>query len=157
MPLHEYEHMRGWSNVKRHVAEELTLLCRLHHGEKTQGLLPIEKVVAANKYPYNMRMGISPKHLLHYSGRSIKLTVSDSCFEYTDLPDGSFVAPIVIDGLPMVGFRREQNELLLNFIAFNEYNSPVIQIHNNELMYGTLNGLAKSLRLGKAAGAFCFS
>jgi trigger factor len=137
MPLHEYEHMLGWSNVQRHVAEELTLLCRLHHGEKTDGLLPMEKVVVANKNPYNRRMGVSRKHLLHYSGQSVKCRVSDSCFEYTNLPNGSFVAPIVIDGLPIVGFRREQDELLLNFIAFNEVNRPVLQILDNELIYDT--------------------
>ena len=53
MPLYEYEHMLEWAEVQRHVAGEITLLCRQHHGEKTNGLLPKEVVVASNQNPYN--------------------------------------------------------------------------------------------------------
>ncbi|WP_198036130.1 hypothetical protein [Salegentibacter sp. T436] len=40
LPLYEYEHMEEWAKVKRHDAEEITLLCDRHHREKTAGLLP---------------------------------------------------------------------------------------------------------------------
>ena len=68
LPLYEYEHLLGWANVKRHVAEEITLLCDQHHREKTAGLLPIEKVREANKMPHNLREGVSKPYDLHYSG-----------------------------------------------------------------------------------------
>jgi trigger factor len=32
--------MEEWAKVKRHDAEEITLLCDRHHREKTAGLLP---------------------------------------------------------------------------------------------------------------------
>lgn len=47
-PLYEYEHMEEWAEVKRHVAEEITLLCDKHHKEKTNGWLPKEDVRKAN-------------------------------------------------------------------------------------------------------------
>lgn len=135
MPLYEYEHMLEWAEVKRHVAEEITLLCRQHHGEKTKGLLPKEDVAEANKNPYNKQAGVSAQQFLHYSGQTVRVHIADSCFEYTDLPDGRFFAPLVIDGLPIVGFRLEQDQLLLHFIAFDELNKPIIKIIDNELIY----------------------
>jgi trigger factor len=156
MPLYEYEHMLEWSQVQRHVADELTLLCRLHHGEKTNGLLPLEVVAAANSNQYNIRAGVSRRHFLHYSGQAVKLRVADSCFEYTNLPNGAFVAPLVIDGLPIVGFRVEEDELLLNFIAFNEINRPIIQIVDNELVYDTsqwdIEWIAQTLTVREGRG-----
>jgi hypothetical protein len=59
IPLYEYEHMLGWANVQRHVAEEITLLCDQHHRESTGGLLPIEAVREANSNPFNLRAGVS--------------------------------------------------------------------------------------------------
>jgi hypothetical protein len=65
LPLYEYDHILGWSNVQRHVAEEITLLCEMHHREKTNGLLPLDHVVAANREPFNLRRAVSRPHDLH--------------------------------------------------------------------------------------------
>jgi hypothetical protein len=135
MPLYEYEHMLEWANVKRHVAEEMTLLCRQHHGERTDKLLPIEAVQAANADPYNRRTGISKNVFLHYSGKDLKLRVANSSFEYRGLQDGAMVAPLVIDNQPIVAFRVDQGHLLLSFTAFDEVNRPIIQVNDNELVY----------------------
>jgi hypothetical protein len=137
MPLYEYEHMLEWAEVKRHVASEITLLCRQHHGEKTNGLLPKENVIEANNNPFNLRSGVSKNHLLHYSGKSVQLVLANSIFQFKDLPETAFFAPLVIDGLAVVGFRVEEGKLLLQFIAFNEFNVPILQIEDNELIYRT--------------------
>ena len=156
MPLYEYEHMVEWAEVQRHIAEEITLLCRQHHGEKTNRLLPKEVVAAANQNPYNKQTGISKQYLLHYSGQTVRLRVADSYFEYSGLPEGAFFAPLVIDGLPLVGFRVEQGELLLHFIAFNEFNKPIIQIVDNELIYDTaqwdIEWVAQTLTIREGRG-----
>lgn len=137
MPLYEYEHMIEWAEVKRHVVEEITLLCRQHHGEKRNSLLPKEAVLEANKNPYNRRTGVSKNLLLYYSDVHVSLNVGDSVFQYENLQDGSFFAPLVVDGLAIVGFRIEQQKLLLNFIAFDEFNKPILQIADSELIYDT--------------------
>ncbi len=137
MPLYEYEHMLEWAEVKRHVASEITLLCRQHHGEKTNGLLPKENVIEANNTPFNLKTGVSKSHLLHYSGKNVQLALANSIFQFNDLPENAFFAPLVVDGLAVVGFRVEDGKLLLQFIAFNEFNVPVLQIVDNELIYRT--------------------
>ncbi|MGB8993528.1 MAG: hypothetical protein WCD80_15840 [Desulfobaccales bacterium] len=137
IPLYEYEHMLEWATVKRHIADEITLLCRQHHGEKTNRLLPKEDIDTANANPFNLRKGVSKNHLLHYSGKSVRLALSNGYFEFHDLPEGAFFAPLVVDNVPIVGFRIESGRLLLHFIAFNELNIPIIQIVDNELIYRT--------------------
>jgi hypothetical protein len=136
-PIYEYEHMLEWAEVKRHVADEITLLCDQHHSEKTKGLLPREKVAEANGNPYNKRSDVSPHYLLHYSGENVRVLLGDNAFNFVNLADGSFFAPLVIDGLSMVGFKFIQGKLFLNFIAFDSFNKPIVQIAENELVYDT--------------------
>jgi trigger factor len=129
--------MLEWSNVHRHVASEITLLCDQHHSEKTKGLLPKEMVIEANNNPYNSHSGVSQNYLLHYTGASVTFTLGKGIFKYENLGEGRFFAPIVIDGLPMVAFSVTQGKLFLDFKAFDQYNVPIIQIKENELIYDT--------------------
>ncbi|MEB6138331.1 hypothetical protein, partial [Klebsiella pneumoniae] len=75
MPLYEYEHMEEWALVHRHVAEEITLLCNQHHREKTNGLLPKERVREANANPFNLRNGVSKPYDLHFSGVNAEVVI----------------------------------------------------------------------------------
>ena len=114
LPLYTYEHMLGWANVHRHVAEELTLLCYQHQYEKTHGLLSIEDVKRADLNPYNLREGISKPYTLHYSGSNCIADIGRNVFSFQD--DGSnpeFVA-FAIDEEPIIGFRLDNGHWLLN-------------------------------------------
>ncbi|CRM87369.1 hypothetical protein [Pseudomonas sp. 22 E 5] len=137
LPIYEYEHMLEWAEVQRHVAEEITLLCRQHHGEKTNRLLPKDNVVAADKDPYNKRIGVSTNYLLHYSGSDVKLSMGGSRFSYEGMVDGFTFAPLVVDGFASILFRREQGRLFLTFFAHDELNKPVVSIVDNEIVYDT--------------------
>jgi hypothetical protein len=155
-PLYEYEHMLEWAVVKRHKENEITLLCRKHHGMKTGGLLPIVDVKEANDRPYNMQTGLSKNVTMSYSGKDISFFLGNTCFKYQNLAHGSFVAPIVIDGLVMVGFRAENNKLLLSFSAFDEVNKPILIIEDNELVYDTtqwdIEWIAQTLTIRERKG-----
>lgn len=137
LPLYEYEHMCEWAEVHRHLASEITLLCDRHHTEKTKGLLPKQKVTQANNEPYNMRRGASQNYLLHYDGTNVNLTLGGSVFKYDNLQEGAGFVPLVVDGLPIVAFTVQQGRLFLNFVAFDEFNKPIIRIIENELVYDT--------------------
>lgn len=137
MPLYEYEHMLEWAQTKRHVADEITLLCRQHHGEKTNNLLPKADVEAANRDPYNKRVGVSKNHLLHYSGKSVILRISNSSFSYENMDEESAFIPLVIDATPLIIFRISQGKLFLSFIAHDEDNNLILEIDDNEITYDT--------------------
>lgn len=136
-PVYEYEHMEQWAIVKHHVAEEITLLCPRHHSERTKNLLPIEVVRAEDRNPYNRRQGISPKYLLHYSGNDPEATIGGNSFRSLLWNDSRVLAPIIVDGLPLVQFRLEDDQLLLSVRIFDVQNRPVFTIEDNELTYST--------------------
>jgi hypothetical protein len=135
MPLYEYEHMEEWANVQRHVAEEITLLCDQHHREKTGGLLPKEAVRQANANPHNLREGVSKPYTLHFSGREAEIVIGGNSFTCEDQGYGTIMVPISIDGVALVGFILGDAHLLLNLAVFDECNTPVLQIKNNQLFY----------------------
>ena len=135
LPIYEYEHRLEWAEVKRHVADEITLLCRQHHGEKTHNLLPKENVIEANKNPYNKREGVSKSYMLHYSGDGVTVKLGDNIFSYTGMLEGYEFAPLVIDGVPIIKFRRSQNNLLLSFLACDENNKVFLEIVDNEIVF----------------------
>ena len=136
-PLYEYEHMEEWAEVKRHVAEEITLLCDKHHKEKTNGWLPKEDVRKANLDPFNLRAGVSPLYTLHFSGSEMSVKIGTDEFFTPITEEQSFVwgAPVMVDGIPLIGFVIQDNHILLNVNLFDRENNPLLSIINNQLIY----------------------
>lgn len=137
LPLYEYEHMAEWASVKRHVANEITLLCDQHHREKTGGLLPKEVVSKANLDPFNLRDNVSKPYNLHFSGKNAEIEIGSNSFTCEDLGYGTAMVPISVDGTPLIGLIIADGHLLLNLVIFDEFNNPVLHIKNNQLYYST--------------------
>ncbi len=135
LPLYEYDHLLGWENVHRHVAEEITLLCDMHHREKTSGMLPIEKVLEGNKSPYNLRNGVSKPYDLHYEGKECEVVIGSNIFRTTDQGYGTVMIPVSIDDVASIGFVLTEGHLLLNLNLYDEANNLVLRIVNNQLYY----------------------
>ncbi|HEV7494674.1 hypothetical protein [Baekduia sp.] len=134
LPLYEYEHLLGWANVHRHVAEEITLLCDQHHRERTGGLLPIETVQNANNDPCNLREGVSKPYDLHYSGDECEVRMGSLTFTTSDAGYGTIMVPISVDDTPLVGFILSEGHLLLNVNLFDEFNNCILRVVNNQLV-----------------------
>jgi hypothetical protein len=135
LPLYEYEHMLGWAQVQRHVADEITLLCDQHHREKTAGLLPLDDVRRANDQPFNLREGNSKPYDLHYEGGSCEAILGGNFFTTQDAGYGTIMVPVSVDNIPLLGFILGDNHLLLNLNLFDESNTLVLRIRNNELVF----------------------
>jgi hypothetical protein len=134
LPLYEYEHMKGWANVQRHVAEEITLLCDQHHREKTGGLLPLEQVIAADQNPHNHRTGVSKPYDLHFAGTECEISIGSNSFS-AQLQEGALVVPLLIDSSALFGFVFLDGHLLLNVSFFDECNRQILAIINNQLVH----------------------
>lgn len=137
MPLYEYEHMKGWANVREHVAEDITLLCDQHHREKTGGLLIEQQVLEANANPFNLRAGVSKPYTLHFSGREAEVVIGSNAFSCVDQGYGTQMVPLSVDDTPLIAFILGDGHLLLNLNIFNEYNEIVMRIVNNQLLYSS--------------------
>ncbi|MDQ1709869.1 MAG: hypothetical protein QOG49_1254 [Frankiaceae bacterium] len=129
IPLYHYDHMVDFAIVQEHTAENLTLLCARHHDEKTRGLLSADAIAAANADPCNVREGRSAGLLLHYASGMPMVLLGGN---YITSPTGSFRA-VVVDDIPIVAFRIEDERILLDMTLFDEMNFPCLVIRDNEL------------------------
>ena len=142
--LYDYDHMlRGWAEVREHIADDITLLCTMHHREKTNGLLSIEQVVRANQNPYNLNQGLSKPYNLNWEGGTGNVVLANNLFTNSivfknvkDHPLPYFI-PILIDGIPIVGCKFEDRNLLLNLIVFNQFNECIMRIVDSQMVYKT--------------------
>lgn len=135
LPLYEYDHLLGWAAVKRHVADEITLLCDQHHREKTGGLLPDLQLAEANASPFNLRAGVSRPYDLHFDGNACEIEIGGNRFGMAATNDDVVLIPISIDGTPVLGFILQDGHLLLNLVLFDEFNRLVLHIKNNQLLF----------------------
>lgn len=134
-PIYDYEHMEEWAIVRRHIANEITLLCPFHHREKTAGRMPIAMVRKANDSPHNLKKGISGKHELYFYGSSAKVKMSSCEFLVEDRGKGGFMIPLLIDNIPVITVRLKDNEVFLNFVLFDRKGAPVLIIKDNILSF----------------------
>lgn len=127
--------MTEWSVVQEHKAENITLLCDLHHKEKTNGWLPIEQVREANLAPFNAGNGQSPWHALHFNGPTFTIEMGNNFF----VSNSADIAAIVVDDLPLLGVRIVNGQPLLSLILFDDDDHPLFTVIDNELTYTTTN------------------
>ncbi len=138
LPLYTYEHMLGYANVQRHVADELTLLCDQHQRERTNKLLPIEHVLRANKVPYNLRKGVSTPYLLHYDSPNCIADIGSNVFSFQDMSSTTEFIALAIDDDYLLSFRLDNGNWLLSLNVFDRNDDLMLLITDNELIYSTI-------------------
>ena len=139
-PLYEYHHMVPYSDTKKHVAEELTLLCDKHHKEVTNSLMTAEQVAAANASPHNVRAGVSSPFALNFQGDEVTCVIGGNRFSVAvcDSSQLSAMIPIAIDDVDLISFVIDPDAgLLLYAQIFDECNLPLLMIFENVLLYRT--------------------
>lgn len=133
-PIYQYDHMVDYSIRPEHEAANLTLLCPDHHDEKTRGLLSLAKVQAANENPFNRQSGRSTPFRLRYEHENpVVLLGEELAIEVDRVEFG--VDAIMIDGVPIIGFRFSDGQCLLQMNLFDENDNEVLTVVDNELTY----------------------
>ena len=135
LPLYTYEHILGWANVHRHIAEELTLLCDLHQRESTNKLLPREQIIRADKDPYNLREGVSKPYTLHYEGSDCIVDLGGNVYSFRDEGYGTEFVALSLDDDPIINFRLDSGHWLLNLNMYDKNDELILLIADNELIY----------------------
>ncbi len=131
-PFYHYDHLDGWAVTRVHDPERIALLCAKHHDEKTRGMLPPSAVEQAAQHPVNQKAGHSSPQALHFAGDEVTIEVGSNRFIST-LHDGGTIVPISVDGIPLVRFRREDDQLLLSVCTLDWFNVPSLIVDDNEL------------------------
>lgn len=151
IPLYEYEHMLKWSVVKRHVASEITLLCRFHHGQRTNELLPADVVRQANQNPYNLVVGKTASVGLYFSGKEVEIKIGGNSFSLREMRDGEFLCPIVIDRKKIISFTLQGGMLFLDLNFYDQDNNLILKVVKNEIVISSgvwdIEWIAKKLTI----------
>jgi trigger factor len=129
LPVCHIDHVIDYAVVRKHEESNLTLLCPLHHQEKSSGRLTVEAVSEANANPVNKRTGTTAPHTLYFGSGSPKIEMGRNWFS----SEATLVA-LAVDGLPLLAFGREDGGLLLSLLLLDEFNFPILQILDNELI-----------------------
>lgn len=116
LPIYDYDHKPGFARVRRHVAEEITLLCPTHHAEKTRGLLTNAQVEAADLTPFNRGTGSTSPYSLWFGGTEppIILMIGFTFTCVTDKRRPTWMWPLCLNGYKPFGFTLDEGGLLLN-------------------------------------------
>ena len=160
-PLYEYHHMRLFSEVLEHKADNLTLLCDNHHKQVTNGLITDEQIRTANKTPFNIVHEVSAPFGLNFSGSECHVVIGNNHFLGT-LKDGAeylVVIPVSIDDIDLLCFLVDSSgRIFLNANIFDENNLPVLLIHENRIVYRTnvwdIDFSGRTLTLRETLGQF---
>ncbi|BAP33260.1 peptidyl-prolyl cis/trans isomerase [Chryseobacterium sp. StRB126] len=132
-PVIDYEHIEEYHKVKKHIEKDITLLCPLHHREKTTGRLPKIVVIECDKNPYNLRNDITGSNQLYYFGNEAAFKLGSVEFRTRDYGEGSFLAPLVLyDEVPLF-FVLEEKELLLGVKLRDKDGNVILLIEESEL------------------------
>jgi hypothetical protein len=137
LPIYEYEHIDGWANTKQHEEDRIVLLCKRHHHEKTNGLLPGHLVEEFSESPLNLRSGESTPYSLWFSGERYEFDVGTNTFTGL-LSSYGIVQPVRIDGTGLLSARLEDNHYMLTLHIADEGGREVLTIVDNELTFSAL-------------------
>lgn len=142
-PIIEYHHIIPWNEVRKHEAENLTILCSNCHKKVTNGLISNEEVKEWNDNPYNKLKTYSPGEMLGYKlfGREDinKLQIKIGNTQFKISPDDVnlshyMMIPILIDRIPLIAFTVINGKLNLYLKLFDEENNVAVEIVNNEII-----------------------
>lgn len=88
----------------------------------------------ANQNPINLSRGFTPPSLLHYASEPISMILGD--MQVTAPPESDCWA-VVVDQLPILGFKFEDGRYLLSAHFADNFNRPILTIQENGLVHGS--------------------
>lgn len=139
LPLFEYHHIIEWAIEQKHEVNNLVLLCPTHHSSVTKGLTKEAQVRRYRASPFNLSNGKSRSNLpFFFEGDSCSVFMGSLMFK-TEFQNGEGeINAISVDGIPIVGFVLQDNQLLLNLNLFDNFNNLILSISNNEILVSNI-------------------
>lgn len=131
-PFIEYHHIRPFAEVQRHSAEDMMVLCPIHHHQCTVNALTTTQQRNAKASPFNRTQGFAEGQLF-----------SPTPVIAVEAGTNQFVGPgfkFVVDNEPLLQLRSDgQGHLMLSLSLFDSDDSLLLLIENNEWISGDPN------------------
>src|SRR5437899_5550780 len=132
-PVFEYDHIDEYSKIFKHDAENITILCPLHHRLKTKGQLPTRYVRRANRTPKNGKSPYtSPISLPGYAFGPVTFVIGTDKYIY-DVDPERLIPVILVDGIPFLGFQIVDDAILLDLVLHDSDLNPALIIRRGEV------------------------
>lgn len=150
-PIFDYEHISGYL-VTGHDPDEMTLLCTMHHREKTAGRLPVSMVRRANAAPFNSSRSLGSRHDIYFEGPNFTISLGSTTFKCTDEIEAA--SAIEIDGETLLGLRFVEGRISLDITIRDKDNVPLLVVRGGELRHAvtswdvTFEGRRLTIRRG---------
>lgn len=160
-PFYEYDHIINYSIVKEHTQDNLTLLCKKHHGEKTDLLLSLEQVRLANQNPYNINNKESSPYLFNFHGANFSVIMGDIHMTLNNVnSDRDYLIPFLINNKKLISFEILDNQLFLNLVLIDENGNMLLKIVENEMVYSSeqwdIERVGRNLKIRTGRGNVIF-
>lgn len=136
MPVFDYEHIIDFAQVQEHTAENITLLCPNHHRSKSSQRLPRDVIRKADANPYNGSRERTAEERQFFSTDSVLFRIGGNEF-YSEIREGQRFKAIEFGRVEFVGFKREEDSMLLNLRVLDAVLNPILQIIDGELSIST--------------------
>ncbi|PTT66830.1 hypothetical protein [Arthrobacter sp. HMWF013] len=131
-PVFDYEHIDGYG-VTGHDPAAMTLLCTMHHREKSAGRLPVSMVRRADADPHNRSRSLGAKHDLFFEGNTFTVNMGSTTF--TKSKSSVAARAIEIDGEAVVGFSFSEGRILLDITIRDQDNVPLVVVRKGQLRH----------------------
>lgn len=157
LPIYQYDHMYGYTVETADDPAGITLLCARHHEEKTKGLLPLDKVLAANELPINIQNSVSAPYEVHYSGEQFTIHIGPGTF----VGLGDYLCAFLWRDEEVIAFHlADEGQLLLNVNLRDRSGDLALSIIDNEMIYSIgawdIEYVGKTLTVRQARGDIMF-
>jgi 5-methylcytosine-specific restriction endonuclease McrA len=133
LPFFQYDHMTDYSAVREHTADNLTLLCHRHHGEKTARLITADQVRQANDNPFALRAGhTNPWRFGNLSESPVAIKLAGVTIALQGSNARS--ALVVVNNRVLLGIRFAGRVPLMWLTLANERGETQVGIEDGELV-----------------------
>jgi hypothetical protein len=127
-PILQYHHIVQWADDQHFRAEDMMVLCPLHHDQVTKGAMPEAEQRQFKANPKNIERGFA---------NGLLAVKQDYCAadlgSVTVVGEGTFLE---IDGQPILGFNLGNNNLEISLSLFDEQDKLLLEIDRNEWISG---------------------
>jgi len=135
MPFYEYEHIEEYAQVQEHTIDNIILLCPNHHAAKTTKKLSKERLLHAQKNPYNSQKDFSSVFQIEPSA-NIEVKLGSNVFTWT-LSDIPFHYICWVNGESYFTLHNDSGWLSFTIKLTNDKGDEKLIIDNGEMKVST--------------------
>ncbi|WP_332799764.1 HNH endonuclease [Sphingomonas sp. PB2P12] len=133
-PVFDYDHVIDFSLVNEHSADNIALLCKPHHADKTAGRISRDEVARGRKYPFNLNSDKTGSYQI-YTGNEIDVWLGSNRFYGAN--QNFDMQAIWINGTSYLTVHREGARFTFSTTICDASGNTILAVNRGELTIAT--------------------